>query len=123
MHFFEIQTGPNRSRPVQTGPDVGPVWTGLDRFGICPKNDEINKNMFLHFIKTYFKVVPHVFLDLCFFFFSSQLSANVWTYPFKKAPPLVPNRNITRGGFLIIWGFLKFNYIPQNFRAYGAIYG
>ena len=84
--FFKskpVQTGPDRSKPVQTGPDVGPVWTGLDRFGICPKNGEINKNMFLHCIKTYFKVVPHVFLDLCFFFFSSQLSANVWTYPFK----------------------------------------
>ena len=64
-----VQTGPDRSKPVQTGPDVGPVWTGLDRFGICPKNGEINKNMFLHCIKTYFKVVPHVFLDLCFFSF------------------------------------------------------
>ena len=48
-------------------------------------------------------------------FFLSVYSEAIKGIPLKKAPPLVPNRNITRGGFLIIWGFLKFNYIPKFF--------
>ena len=76
-----VQTGPDRSKPVQMLDRFGPVWIGSV---FVQKMMRLTKICFLHFIKTYFKVVPHVFPDLWFFVFSSQLLDIVWTYPFNR---------------------------------------